>query len=151
MMDLRKATIEDISMELSRRNQPFFLILAKPDNPEAQFYCHTIPPKMAIHLLEDGGKVMKSIVNDGIIPPNCKIVKNVIRNGKIVDQVEVTEIGDMFDPWKPKNEVGEFNPWEEAKKRDDDEEVCAKPETNDDVVELPPEDGFDPWKNKDEI
>ena len=140
-MDLKKATIEDISMELSRRDQPFFLILAKPDNPEAMFHCSLIPPKVAIHLLEDGTKVMKSIVEDGVIPPNCKILRNISRNGKIMEQVEITDIDEILDPWKPKNEVGEFNPWEEEK----DEEVVP-PE-----VELPPEDEFDPWKNKDEI
>ena len=49
-------------------------------------------------------------------------------------------------------QVGEFNPWEEAAKKEN-EEICNKSEVKDssNAVELPPEDGFDPWKNKDEI
>jgi hypothetical protein len=146
-MDLKNASIDDISMELSRRDQPFFLILAKPDNPEAQFHCYQIPPKIAINLLEDGAKVMRTIIEDGKIPENCRILKKVTKNGVVVDEVEITEISDLFDdPWSPKNAIGDFNPWKEV------DEVEG--EVKKDVVEGevdPPEDGFDPWSKKDEL
>jgi hypothetical protein len=141
-MNLRDASIDDISMELSRRDQPFFLILANPDNPEAQFHCCAIPPKVVISLFENGAKIMKTIIEGGKIPENCKISRRLVKDGKIIDEVEITEGNDLLeDPWaiENKNKIGDFNPWKEV--NNEFEEIDSPKEEKEEEIE--PE--TDPW------
>jgi len=148
-MDLRHASLDEMCAELARRDQPFFMILTSPNSPETQFQCSAIPPRVCKELLQEGANLMSQVIEGGKIPDNVRIMRRITNDGKVTEEVEVTEISeDMFDPWDTKNKIGDYNPWEEKTEEEKTEET-EKTEKKAEKEPEPPEDkDYDPWKGK---
>jgi hypothetical protein len=117
-MDLELATIDDIAAELTKRTQPFLMILSEQDRgrkkqrEEIQLHCHGMDPNFCLVLLKESCGIFEMIINGGDIPENVKIVERMIKDGEVYKErtIELRE-GEVFDPWDTS--------WEE-KKRDKD-------------------------------
>lgn len=128
-MDIRKATLDQILMELARRNHKFIFMFL--DSPKELHYCN-VSVKQSATALNDAVELVNEML-DGKKPDNVAVFKRVALNGKLVEQVEIEDVKQALDdPWQVEiNKVGEYDPW--VDKEDKIEEIG---EGSDD----------DPWK-----
>lgn len=134
-MDIRKATVDQILMELARRDHKLILMFLdspRNNNGGELHYCN-VSVKQSAKALKDALKIVDDML-EGKKPDNVSVFKRVALNGKLVEQVEIEDVSKVLDdPWQP-NKVGEYDPWVE------------KPEPEPESSEEGYDSDGDPWK-----
>lgn len=113
-MDIRKATVDQILMELARRDQKFiFMFLDSPRTKGgAELHYCNVSVKQSATALNDAVKLVNEML-DGKKPDNVAVFKRVAVNGKLVEQVEIEDVKQAIDdPWQVEiNKIGAYDPW----------------------------------------
>lgn len=167
-MDLKKCSIDDLTMELARRGE-FILLLPEgvrhhKQGMGAEINLHMREPKKAVDVLNSASELLQGVIKSGgKLPDNIKLLKKMVGVSGKLKEVEVTDVNEILDPWEP-NKIGDYNPWQkqlEVEKPEAHSEANFEAKPDVEVVqELPNEElheesnepeldgNYDPWVEK---